>query len=61
MVVVFCVLALAGYFGFLVDWREFKDVLSQGGWAALVMYGIIAILIYAALISPAAVAVSAHH
>jgi hypothetical protein len=61
MVVVFFVLAIAGYLGFLVDWRELKDVLGQGGWAALVLYVIITILIYAVLISPAAVAVSTHH
>ena len=61
MIVVFFVLALAGYLGFLVDWRELKDVLSQGGWPSLVLYGILAILIYAVLISPAAVAVSSHH
>jgi uncharacterized membrane protein YdjX (TVP38/TMEM64 family) len=61
MAVVFIVLALAGYLGFLIDWKELKDVLSQGGWAALALYCVITALIYAVLVSPAVVATTGMH
>ena len=39
----FIVLAIAGYFGFMIDWKEFRDVLKQGGWATLAFYCVIGI------------------
>jgi hypothetical protein len=48
----FIVLALAGYFGFLIDWRELRGVLKEGGWAALAYYALIGIFIFAAMAAP---------
>lgn len=56
---VFTILAVAGYFGFMIDWKELRDVLKQGGWASLVFYGLIGILICAAMAAPQVPAV--HH
>lgn len=56
---VFIILAVAGYFGFMIDWKELRDVLKQGGWATLVFYCLIGIFIYAAMMAPQAPAV--HH
>lgn len=61
MTVVLVVLALAGYLGFLIDWKELAGVLRQGGWAALALYCLLTALIYAVLITPAAVATSVMH
>jgi hypothetical protein len=55
----FIVLAVAGYFGFLIDWKELRDVLKQGGWATLAFYGLIGIFICAAMAAPQMPAV--HH
>jgi hypothetical protein len=54
-------LALAGYFGFLIDWKELRDVLKQGGWAALAFYCLIGICIFAAMAAPHATSVPAVH
>lgn len=56
---VFIVLAVAGYFGFLIDWKELRDVLKQGGWAALAFYCLIGVFIFAAMTAPQVPAV--HH
>jgi hypothetical protein len=56
---VFIVLAVAGYFGFLIDWKELRDVLKQGGWAALAFYCLIGIFIVAAMAAPHAASVPA--
>lgn len=56
MAVVFGLLALLGYLGFLIDGRELGDVMRQGGWAVAILYVIVFALIYAVLVSPAAVA-----
>lgn len=56
MTVFFIALALIGYLGFLIDWKELRGVLRQGGWAAACIYCIIAILIYAVFITPTFVA-----
>lgn len=61
MTVVFVVLALVGYFGFLIDWKELVGVLRQGGWPALALYCLLTALIYATLVAPAAVATSGMH
>jgi hypothetical protein len=58
---VFIVLALAGYFGFLIDWKDLRDVLKQGGWAALAFYCLIGIFIFAAMAAPHASGVPAVH
>jgi TRAP-type C4-dicarboxylate transport system permease small subunit len=44
----FILLAVAGYIGFLIDWKELRDVLKLGGWAALAFYCLIGVLIFAA-------------
>ena len=61
MAVVFGLLAVLGYLGFLIDGRELGDVMRQGGWAATVLYVIVFALIYAVLVSPAAVATGVVH
>lgn len=61
MTVVLVFLALAGYFGFLIDWKELTGVLREGGWAALALYCLLTALIYAVLVAPAAVATSGMH
>lgn len=61
MTVVFVLLALLGYMGFLVDGRELRDVMRKGGWAAAVMYVVIFAIIYAVLVTPAAVATGVIH
>jgi len=53
-------LALVGYFGFLIDWKEFIGVMRQGGWPAIVLYIVLTVLIYSTIVAPAAVA-TAHH
>lgn len=50
------VLLVLGYLVFLIDWREFRDVLAQGGWAAIGIYVIVGILIYNVLVTPNVVA-----
>ncbi len=57
----FIILALAGYLGFLIDWKELFGVLKQGGWAALGIYCLVGILIFAALATPHAVSMPAMH
>jgi len=61
MVAFFSILAVAGYLGFLIDWRELRDILRQGGWGAAVIYCVVGILIYAVLITPSVIATSAGH
>lgn len=63
MLYVFIVLALAGYLGFLIDWKELRNVLGQGGWAAIGFYCVIGVLLVAVLASPEAASVPAamHH
>jgi len=58
---VFIVLAVAGYIGFLIDWKELRDVLKQGGWAALAFYCVIGIFIFVAMAAPHAANVPAVH
>ena len=56
---VFIILAVAGYVGFMIDWKELRDVLKQGGWATIVFFCLISIFIYAAMVAPQVPAV--HH
>lgn len=51
----FLVLALAGYLGFLVDWKEFGGIMRQGGWAAVCIYLVVSALIVASMVAHAAV------
>ncbi len=44
----FTILALAGYLGFLIDWKEFRDVLKSGGWATIAFFCLLGICIFAA-------------
>lgn len=59
------VLALLAYLFLVVDGRELRGVLAQGGWVASCLYVVLAILIVAVLTShPDVAAVShggAHH
>lgn len=56
------VLALAGYLGFLIDWREFGGIMRQGGWAAIAVYCVVGIFVTIALVTPhAATAPMIHH
>lgn len=48
MSVFFTILALAGYFGFLIDGKELRDVFKAGGWATLAFFCLIGICIFAA-------------
>lgn len=52
----FVVLAVAGYLGFLVDWKEFGGVMRIGGWAAGCIYLLLIVLICATLAHPGAAA-----
>lgn len=51
---VFFALLVIAYLVFLIDWKELRGVLAQGGWASLVAYGIVGVLIAVALASPSA-------
>ncbi len=46
---IFVALAVIFYFAFLIDWKEFRGVLGQGGWAALAFYGLVGVAIYIAV------------
>jgi hypothetical protein len=46
MIAFIIVLALAGYFGFLVDWKEFGTPFKSGGWVVLGLYGVIGLSYY---------------
>lgn len=52
--IIFALLVL-GYLVFLIDWREFRAVLAQGGWAAVAVYVVVGILIYNALVTPSVI------
>jgi hypothetical protein len=56
MTVIFIALALICYLAFLIDWKELRGVLSQGGWGAICLYVVIGILICAAWVTPTVVA-----
>jgi hypothetical protein len=51
MTVIFIALALICYLAFLIDWKELRGVLSQGGWGAICLY-----VICAAWVTPTVVA-----
>jgi len=63
MTAFFTILALAGYFGFLIDWKELRDVLKAGAWATFAFYCLIGICIFAATAAAPHVAGAApmHH
>jgi hypothetical protein len=58
---VFLVLAVAGYLGFLIDWKELGGVMRIGGWAAGCLYLLLAVLICAVLATPSAVGAGVIH
>lgn len=58
--IVFALLAL-GYLVFLIDWKELRAVLAQGGWATVGIYIVVGVLIFNALTAPAAIAPAIHH
>ncbi len=49
------------YLVFLIDWKEMREVLGQGGWAAVAIYIVVGIFIYSALLTPAAVTTMEMH
>ncbi len=49
---VFLILGLIFYLAFLVNWKDLRNVLRQGGWAALVVYAVVAVLIVTVLATP---------
>jgi amino acid permease len=49
------------YLVFLIDWKEMREVLRLGGWAAVAIYIIVGIFIYSALLTPAAVTTMEMH
>jgi hypothetical protein len=51
----FVFLALIFYAGYLIDWKEVRAVLSQGGWATAVIHVVLIAIIVSILSSPAAV------
>lgn len=56
------ILALLGYLFLLIDWKELRAVLADGGWAACTVYAVVAILIIAVLNGPAGMpAAGGHH
>ncbi|MBE0598159.1 MAG: hypothetical protein IH614_12895 [Desulfuromonadales bacterium] len=57
---VFFALMVIAYLVFLIDWKELRDVLAQGGWASVVVYGIVGVLIAITLASPSAGPVMHH-
>ncbi|WP_432822762.1 hypothetical protein [Trichloromonas sp.] len=63
MGVFFALLFVVCYLAFMVDWKEFMDVIRQGGWAAIGVYIVLTILIVGVLTAPetAAVAPAIHH
>jgi hypothetical protein len=58
---VFSVLFLLGYLVFLVDWKELRGVLAQGGWGTAVIYGVVTVLIVSVLSNPATIGAPAVH
>ena len=50
---VFSVLLILGYLVFLVDWKELRGILAQGGWGTAVIYTIVTVLIVGVVTSPA--------
>jgi hypothetical protein len=58
---VFFALIVVCYLVFLIDWREMREVLRQGGWAAVAIYVVVGIFIYSALLTPAAVTTMEMH
>lgn len=62
---IFAVLALLAYLFLVIDWKETRTVLAQGGWAASCFFIALAILIAAVLVNyPDATAVphgAVHH
>jgi hypothetical protein len=62
MMAIFIVLVLIFYLGFLINWKEMRDVMRQGGWATVCIYLIITVFIYAVLTAPnTAIATGMHH
>ncbi len=48
MLLAICVLVLAFYLVFLVDWEVFRAAFAKGGWVALGIYVLIAVGYWAA-------------
>ncbi len=49
MATIFIGLAVVGYLFFLVDWKSFMEPFRLGGWASVVLYGVLTVLIYVQL------------
>ncbi|MFA5516384.1 MAG: hypothetical protein WDA20_08865 [Desulfuromonadales bacterium] len=51
----FSTLAVLAYLIFLIDWKELRAVLAQGGWGSAVIYGVLTVLIVSVLTTPGVV------
>lgn len=58
---VFFALLVLGYLVFLIDWKELRGVLAQGGWGALAVYCVVGVLIGIVLVTPSAVTAPVMH
>jgi len=56
----FAILALLAYLFLVIDWKEMRAVLVQGGWAVSCLYIVLAILITAVLVNYPDVAAAPH-
>lgn len=51
MPVVVSIVGLLLYLVFMVDWKEFRGVMKEGGWAAIAYYCLLGVFIYAAFVT----------
>ncbi|MEJ2202372.1 MAG: hypothetical protein P8X63_15355 [Desulfuromonadaceae bacterium] len=64
MAIIFGLVFVVFYLGYMVDWSESLGVIRQGGWAAIGIYIILTVLIVSILTAApetAAVAPAMHH
>jgi hypothetical protein len=52
MVGVVLALLVLGYLIFLIDWRDLRAILAQGGWATACFFVVVTILIVSVVVSP---------
>jgi cytochrome c oxidase subunit IV len=64
MAVIFGLVFVVFYLGYMIDWSEFLGVIRQGGWAAIGIYIVLTVLIVGLLTAApecSAVAPVMHH
>ncbi|MDO3378813.1 hypothetical protein [Geoalkalibacter halelectricus] len=52
MTAIFIMLAVVAYLALLVDWKELIGILGQGGWASVVVYAVLTVMIIVILNNP---------